>query len=142
MGNTVNQEESAHNSNQYWNTNQSGGQYSAKKSPISGYKEVRIESTPNLGQYTLYEPDINPLNELVLVKEVNCDKEEHLRQLKTLLTKRMMIKTDYLAEMKTFLERTETDWCSKYYRMYLVYEYSPLTLEKELWDRFKMVQQG
>jgi hypothetical protein len=40
--------------------------------------------------------------------------------------------------MITFFEKVETDWCSKYYRMYLVYEYSPLTLEKELWDRFKM----
>lgn len=106
---------------------------------ISGYKEVRIESTPNLGQYTLYEPEINPYNELVLVKEVNCDKEEHLSALKNLLKKRMMIKVEYLAEMKMFLEKIETDWCSKYFRMYLVYEYSPLTLEKELWDRFKMV---
>lgn len=51
----------------------------------------------------------------------------------------MMIKVEYLAEMKMFLEKIETDWCSKYFRMYLVYEYSPLTLEKELWDRFKMV---
>lgn len=82
------------------------------------------------------------MNELVLVKEVKCDKEEHLWALKSVLSKRAAIKVDYLAEMKTYLERIETDWCSKYYRMYLVYEYSPLTLEKELWDRFKMVQQG
>ena len=142
MGNVVNQEETPRDPDQYWNNNHASSQSSGKKSGISGYREVRIESTPNLGQYTLYEPEHNPFNELVLAKEVKCDKEEHLRALKILLTKRMSIRADFLAEMKTFVEKIETDWCSKYYRMYLVYEYSPLTLEKELWDRFKMVQQG
>jgi len=38
----------------------------------------------------------------------------------------------------TFFEKVETEWCSKFYNVWIVYEYAPLTLEKELWDRFKM----
>lgn len=77
-----------------------------------------------------------------MVKEVKCDKIEHLQELKALLFKRMRIRQDYLAEMKSFREKIETDWCSKYYRVFLMYEYSSLSLEKELWDRQKMTEQG
>lgn len=91
-----------------------------------------------LGEYTVYEPLDGQYEELVLAKETKVDSEPEFHALKNLLQRRKNIRTDFLADFVTFYEKVETEWCSKYYRMWIVYEYAPLTLEKELWDRFKM----
>ena len=77
---------------------------------------------------------------MVLAKEVKVDSEQQFSHLKSVLLRRKNIRTDFLADFITFFEKVETEWCSKYYRIWMVYEYAPLTLEKELWDRFKMSQ--
>jgi len=130
------------NSSTYSN---SGTKTNKSSTPLQGtfksnFKEIKMESTPLLGEYTVYEPSNHKFDQLVLVKETQGGSAPEFNAMKTLLQRRKNIKTDFLADFVDFFERTETEWCSKYYRLWVVYEYAPLTLEKELWDRFKMSQ--
>lgn len=108
----------------------------------SNFIECNTESTPMLGEYTVYEPLNGQYEGLVLAKETKVDNQQEFSNLKNLLNRRSKIKTDFLADLVTYYEKVETEWCSKYYRIWVVYEYSPLTLEKELWDRYKIKNVG
>ena len=93
-----------------------------------------------MGEYIVYESRAGGYEGYVLAKELRLDNDTELGEVRKVLNRRKMLRADYLTDFITFFEKVETDWCSKYFRIWVVYEYSPLTLEKELWDRLKLSQ--
>jgi hypothetical protein len=141
MGNQINKFESNNtNSGDFDNFGTKTNSSNGNKFFAKDYSEVKMENTPTLGEYKVYERLNEGYEELVLAKEATVDNAEEFKKLMAVLDKRKLIKTSFLADFVTYFKKVETEWCSKYYRVWMVYEYAPLTLEKELWDRFKMSQ--
>lgn len=142
MGNSIQTLSSNNNAydNQYENSGYLNNSRESQNQFLSGFVELKSESTPTLGEYKVYQRQNRDYDELVLAKETQTDTEQQFVNLKNILNRRKEINSNHLAEFHSFFEKIESEWCSKFYRVWLVYEYSSLTLEKELWDRFKLGQ--
>lgn len=114
-----------------------------QKEFLSKYNFVKTEKSESLGEFNLYEDKNNDdYSDYVMVKEIRCDSKNDYDILKQKVERRKRLKSPFLVDMVASYSDVETEWCSKYYRHFLVYEYSSLTFEKELYDRFKMSQSG
>lgn len=115
----------------------------AQKAFLSKYNYVKTEKTESLGEFNLYEEKNNDnYSDYVMVKEIRCDSKNEYDALKQKVEIRKRLKSPYLVKFIASYSDVETEWCSKYYRHFVVYDYSSLTFEKELYDRFKIGQRG
>jgi hypothetical protein len=106
------------------------------------YNFIKTEMDDRLGEFNLYEDKYNEYADYVLVKELKCDSKIEYDALKQKVERRKMLKNDFLVNLVASYSTVETEWCSKYYRHFLVYDHSSLTFEKELHDRYKMAKTG
>jgi len=106
------------------------------------YNFIKTEMDDRLGEYNLYEDKYNEYADYVMVKELKCDSKIEYDNLIQKVERRKHLKNDFLVNLVASYSNVETEWCSKYYRNFLVYDHSSLTFEKELHDRYKMAKTG
>lgn len=116
---------------------------SEQKAFLAKYNFVKTDRSNSLGEFNLYEEKNNDdYSDYVMVKEIRCDSKNEYDILKQKVNRRRRIKDGSLVDLVASYSDVETEWCSKYYRHFLVYEYSSLSFEKELHDRLKISSNG
>lgn len=125
---------------------------SSEKAVISKYQQelendytfLGLKTDPRYGEIKLYEerfPQPGQIRQQVMLIEVPNSDSASYNILRNKIARRADIHHPNLCHLVSFHSTIEKRWCTDFYCHYILFEYSPISLEHELHDRSKLSSQ-